>query len=190
MREVTLQEIYDSARGAYHEIWQAARDNGRDVKLYLHWTAGRYDQTYGDYHINITGDGRVWLTAELTDILAATYRRNSGSVSIALCCAYNAVPDDLGAYSPTDAQINAMSQVVATLANALDLTIDLRHVMTHAEAADNQDGLYCHDPYGPLTTCERWDLDILCNGQAPHTGGNELRGNANYYRAQWQAGGR
>ena len=90
----------------------------------------------------------------------------------------------MGAYPPTEAQLNAIAQVVCVLADALDLTIDLQRVMTHAEAADNKDGLWCHDPYGPDATVERWDLLVLREGSPRWSGGDELRGNANFYRAQ------
>ena len=49
----------------------------------------------------------------------------------------------------TKAQIETMAQVITVLANALDLTIDKARVMTHGEAADNEDGVWCHEPYGP-----------------------------------------
>ena len=77
-----------------------------------------------------------------------------------------------------------MAQVVCVLADALDLTIDLQRVMTHAEAADNKDGIYPHDPYGPDSTVERWDLLVVREGAARWSGGNEMRGNANWYRGQ------
>ena len=186
MREVTLQELKQLARDAYWDLWNGARSLGRDVKLYLHWTAARYDQTFDEYHINITGDGRVFVSTEnLAEVKSATYRRNTGSIAITLCCAYDAVgPDDLGPYPPTEAQINAAAQVICVLADALDLTIDLDRVMTHAEAADNEDGLNTHEDYGPNSTCERWDLWVLRQGEEPGTGGQQMRGNANWYWGQ------
>jgi hypothetical protein len=184
MREVTLEEIKNLAREAYWDLWNGARSMGRDVKLYIHWTGGRYNQTFDEYHVNITGDGRVFVsTNDLAEVKNATYRRNTGSIAITLCCAYDATgPDNLGPYPPTEAQINAVSQVICVLADALDLTIDADRVMTHAEAADNLDGLYTHDDYGPDSTCERWDLWVLREGEEPGTGGQQIRGNANYYR--------
>lgn len=184
MREVTLHELKALAKAAYWDLWNGARSLDRDVKLYIHWTAARYDQTFDDYHVNITGDGRVFVsTNDLAEVKSATYRRNTGSIAITLCCAYDATgPDNLGPYPPTEAQINAVSQVVCILADALDLTIDADRVMTHAEAADNIDGLCTHDDYGPDSTCERWDLWVLREGEEPGTGGQQIRGNANYYR--------
>lgn len=184
MREVTLEEIKNLAREAYWDLWNGARSMGRDVKLYIHWTGGRYNQTFGDYHINITDEGRCFISTDnLAEVKSATYMRNTGSIAITLCCALDATgPDNLGPYPPTEAQINAVSQVVCVLADALDLTIDTDRVMTHAEAADNLDGLYTHDDYGPDSTCERWDLWVLREGEEPGTGGQQIRGNANYYR--------
>lgn len=184
MREVTLEEIKNLAREAYWDLWNGARSLGRDVKLYIHWTGGRYNQTFSDYHINITGEGRCFISTDnFAEVKNATYMRNTGSIAITLCCALDAIgPDNLGQYPPTEAQINAVSQIVCILADALDLTIDADRVMTHAEAADNLDGLYTHDDYGPDSTCERWDLWVLREGEEPGTGGKQIRGNANYYR--------
>lgn len=184
MKEVTLEEIKNLAREAYWDLWNGARSLGRDVKLYIHWTGGRYNQTFSDYHINITSEGRCFISTEnFAEVKNATYMRNTGSIAITLCCALDAIgPDNLGPYPPTETQINAVSQVVCVLADALDLTIDADRVMTHAEAADNLDGLYTHDDYGPDSTCERWDLWVLREGEEPGTGGQQIRGNANYYR--------
>lgn len=186
MREVTLQELKQLARESYHDLWAGAKSMGRDVKLYLHWTAGSYDQLFDEYHVSITGDGRVWVSTDnLAEVKAATYRRNTGSVAIALCCALDAVGEnDLGPCPPTEPQINAMAQVVCVLADALDLTIDLQRVMTHAEAADNKDGEWCHESYGPDSTVERWDLLVVHEGDERWSGGDVIRGNANWYRGQ------
>lgn len=91
---------------------------------------------------------------------------------------------DLGNYPPTSAQIECMAQVVAVIAAALDIPIDLPHVMTHAEAADNLDGLYPCDPYGPAHTCERWDLAVVSEDEDWMTGGNTVRGKALFYQQQ------
>ena len=50
MHEITQQELATLAEQAKDEI----------RRIYLHWTAGHYDNTYDDYHLNITGDGRLW----------------------------------------------------------------------------------------------------------------------------------
>ncbi len=188
MQEVTLSQIKKMARNSYNSLWALAKQYGRDVKIYCHWTAGHYDQLFDDYHILIKGDGRVYVsTPNFAEVKASTYMRNSGSISIGLCCAYNAIgTNNLGNEPPTEAQLNALAQVVCVLADALDLTIDLQRIMTHAEAADNLDDIYPHEAYGPDSTCERWDLYVVHEGDNAGTGGNIIRGNANWYRASGQ----
>jgi hypothetical protein len=110
----------------------------------------------------------------LTEVLAHTWHQNTGSIGLSiLCCAF-ADTNDLGAEPPTEAQIEMMAQVVAALCLGLDLPCDAQHVRTHAEQADIDD-------YGPATTCERWDLWFLHNGDAPGSGGDILRGKAIFY---------
>lgn len=179
---MTLAEIKKATLDAKDSIWAAASAYGRDPKIYMHWTAGTYNTTFRDYHINITGDGEVIQTRDLTDVVSATYRRNSGSISLTLCCAYNAVPDNLGDYPPTDIQIEALAQIVAVIADALGVPVDIQHVLTHSEAADNLDGYEASAPYGPDNGCERWDLALLHKGDTWKSGGDILRGKAIYYQ--------
>ena len=69
----------------------AQQAQGQIHHLYLHWTAGRYHQYFDDYHLNVDEDGQVYRTCDsLTQRKAHTYKRNSGSVGIALCCALDA----------------------------------------------------------------------------------------------------
>lgn len=197
MKKVTLEDIQTMAEASRAQLWKDARNMDRDVKIYLHWTAGRYDQCFDDYHLNITGDGSIYAsTDDLSETLAHTWHRNTGSVGVTLCCCYGADTADLGEYPPTAAQIETMAQVVAVLSKALWLTIDRDRVLTHAEAADNIDSLLPEgDEYGPCNGCERWDLQYLGTPESPawttdyddpHTGGNVLRGKANWYRNQWR----
>lgn len=59
----------------------------RIAQIYLHWTAGRYGQVYDDYHLNIDADGTIYCTcSSLTEQKSHTWKRNSGSIGIALCC--------------------------------------------------------------------------------------------------------
>ena len=127
-------------------------------RIFLHWSAGHYGQFFDDYHINIDEDGSVYVSTEdFACLKAHTWHRNTGAIGISMACCYKATSNDLGPEPPTHEQIEAMAQVIAVLAKALDIPIDKDHVMTHAEAADL-------DGYGPATTCERWDLAILKNG--------------------------
>ena len=194
MRQVSLEELYQVARNSYDGLWDAAKGLGRDVKIYLHWSAGRYNSKFEDYHVNIDVNGNIFLsTDDLSEILAHTYRRNTGSVGVSLCCAYGATSSDLGDYAPTAEQIETMSRVGCVLADALDLTIDKKRILTHGEAADNEDGIWCHEEYGPKSTCERWDLEYLGTDESPRfnpwatdgsRGGDVLRGKMAWYRSQ------
>ena len=194
MREVTLEELSTMASDAREAIWSLAQDYGREPKIYLHWTAGHYHQKFDDYHVNIDQNGRIFVsTDDLSDVLAHTWRRNSGSVGITLDCCAGATSEDLGDEPPTAKQIKAMAQCIQVVADALWLTIDMKHVMTHGEAADNMDGLNAHEDYGPQSTVERWDLQFLGTDESPvytadyddpATGGNVLRGKALWYKNQ------
>ena len=195
MRRVTCAELRELAAAYRVPLIYAAARCARETKVYLHWTAGHYGQFFADYHVQIDADGAIYVigAGALDEVLAATYLRNSGSVSIALLCAYGATTDDLGAEPPTAAQIESMAMATAALADGLWLTIDKERILTHGEAADNEDGVRSHVPYGPRTTCERWDLEYLGMAESlvfnpwatnGSRGGDVLRGKAQYYRAQ------
>ena len=200
MQRVTPAELEDLA-GRYRENIQAAAEYvGRETKVYLHWSAGHYGQFWDDYHVQIDKDGEIYVIGdgELDDVLEATYRRNSGSVSICILGCLDANTNNLGQESPTPLQIEGMAQAIAALCNGLWLTIDKTRVLTHGEAADNEDGVYAHEPYGPKSTCERWDLEYLGTMESPKfhpwtedggRGGDVLRGKANWYRKAWQERG-
>ncbi|MGP1470070.1 MAG: peptidoglycan recognition protein family protein [Schwartzia sp. (in: firmicutes)] len=200
MRRVTPAELEALAAEYREALQEAADDYGRDIKVYLHWSAGHYGQFWDDYHVQIDEDGAIYVKkdGELDDIIAATWMRNSGSVSVCMLGCIGAGTDDLGDELPTDAQIESMAQAVAALCNGLWLTIDKRHVMTHGEAADNEDGVHEHVPYGPKNGCERWDLEYLGTPESPEytpyatdgsRGGDVLRGKANWYRNAWKKQG-
>ena len=200
MRCVSPAEL-ESLAGCYREaIADAAEAQGRETKLYLHWSAGRYGQFWSDYHVQIDRDGEIYVIAdgELDDVLAATWKRNTGSVNICMLGCYGATTNNLGTEPPTDAQIDGMAQAIAALCNGLWLTIDKQRVLTHGEAADNEDGIEPHEAYGPRTTCERWDLEYLGTLESPKfhpwstdggRGGDVLRGKANWYRKYWKDNG-
>ena len=93
---MTLRKRFDLAKQAKGEIQH----------LYLHWTAGRYQQFFDDYHLSIDGEGQLHQTCNrFTDLKAHTYQRNSGAIGIALCCAldasWNGERPDLGTYPPS-----------------------------------------------------------------------------------------
>jgi len=178
--ESTLNEL--------HEMAVAAR--GQVDKIYIHWSAGTYDQVWDSYHINITGHPtRIMRTTDdLTQIKSHTWKRNTGAIGLCMACCYDAVAYadggiDFGNYPPTPAQIDITSNLIAVLCHGLDIPIDSEHVMTHAEAADLDD-------YGPATTFERWDLwklpDLPGSGEIMN-GGDVLRGKAHWYYSQMYA---
>ena len=174
MHEITQQELATLAKQAKGEI----------RRIYLHWTAGHYDNTYDDYHLNITGDGRLWSSCrELTEYKEHTWHRNSGAVAVRICCCADAVAYadgsvDFGSVPPTQQQLETLARVVAVLCRGLGMLIDDNNVMTHAEAADL-------DKYGPATTFERWDLWKLADSNGVLCDGGELiRSRAKAY-CQW-----
>ena len=140
----------------------AKRSRGKINRIYLHWTAGHYDDVYDDYHINIGAGGELYLTCEdFTELKAHTWRRNTGSIGIAMCCAAGATAirgseTDFGKEPPTQQQIEAMAKTVAVLTYVLGLEIKLLTVTTHCEAA-------LFDGYGPHSgdPDTRWDLWYL-----------------------------
>lgn len=159
------------------------------VKTYIHWTGGDHKTVFGGYHFCITDDGDIVNTRDLRDIPAATYARNTGSIAISLCCAKDAMAyagdpyhADLGNYPPTQAQIETCAQLMAAVSEIFGIPITLDHFLTHAEAADNLDGLYPCEPYGPDNGCERWDLAVTKDGDEWGDGGNVLRGKAIWYQ--------
>lgn len=199
-RVITLGDLRVATQIAKDKLWAEAGRLGRRPKIYLHWTAGRYDALFSDYHVCISQDddgAHINLMCEdLSNVLAHTWRRNSGAIGLTLCCALDATPDDLGDYPPTPEQIEIMAQCIAIIADTLHIPIDRYHVLTHGEAADNMDGLLPEgDEYGPCNGCERWDLQYLGTDESPEyttdyddpaTGGNVLRGKANWYLNEWK----
>lgn len=175
MIRIELDDLHDFCR----------RSVGKISKIYLHWSGGHYGQFFDDYHINIDHDGSLYTDMYgLDEYKQHTYCRNTGAVGISLSCCYGATGvHDLGDEPPTAAQIEVLAQVVACL--CIDLGIPLDSALTHAEAADNRDGAYSHEPYGPDSTCERWDLYVLTEGAAPWSGGDVIRGKARWYAHEW-----
>ena len=198
MRRVTCADLRELAAAYRPALCYAAARCARETKLYLHWTAGHYGQFFADYHVQVDADGGIYVIGDgvLDDLLAATYLRNSGSISVALLGCVDATTESLGSEPPTAAQIEAMAQSATALADGLWLTIDKERILTHGEAADNEDGVRTHAPYGPRTTCERWDLEYLGTEESPvfhpwaedgTRGGDVLRGKAQYYREHGEA---
>lgn len=174
MRKISFDEL--------HELGVAA--SGGIDKIYLHWSAGTYDNPSKDYHINITGAGDMLAsTGNLCEKKSHTWNRNSRAVGVSmLCCAdANCTLDgsvDFGSYPPTAAQIETMSKAVAVLCESLGLDISYECVKTHYEIA-------CVDDYGPGSgdPQTKWDLWFLPDYDgAMRPGGDVIRGKAIWYR--------
>ena len=200
METVELWRIKQLAEASREAVWNIAKAHGYEPKIYLHWSAGKDNTPFADYHINILGDGKIVIsTTDFSEVKNHTWRRNSGSIGIALACAYGASSANLGGYPPTAKQIEVMAQVINAVATGWWLTIDKAHVLTHGEAANNEDGgigthepyAWWNDSYGDGDT--RGDLEYLGTDESPRynpwakdgsRGGDILRGKANWYRQQ------
>ncbi len=204
---MTIKEVYEYADNYRQDVWDSAADYEREPKVFLHWTAGHYDQISDDvrhgYHIAITGDGEVYLLNDFNKTTAGTWRRNSGAINVAICGCWDAGSNNLGSEPPTERQIDAMAQVIAAVCEGLWLTIDKVHVLTHGEAANCEDGEYPHRPYAWWNDSyddgnTRGDLEYLGTDESPcynpkakdgSRGGDVLRGKALYYKNKWDEEG-
>ena len=196
MRQVTLDDIAQAAADSRENLWAAARSAGlKNPLVILHWSAGWWETLFDDYHIQVKGDGTMWMvTDDLSEVLAHTWHLNRGTVGVSLCCCAYATTEDLGDAPPTAVQIEMMAQIIATLCAELWLTISPKNVLTHGEVGDDSEFYDDDELYGPHNDCERWDLQFLGTEESPEftmdysdpsTGGNVLRGKAAWYRAQW-----
>lgn len=182
MRQLTKDELMEMATNA----------QGYIDHIYLHWSAGRYNQSHTDkYHICIDKDGNMYADVnDFTEHRDHTYMRNGRAIGISLNGCFDAIsPTNMGTEPPTEKQIYALSWLVALLCVQIGIPLDIQHVMTHAEAADNKDGMdlcyndttpYPNNTYGPDSTCERWDLWVLREDEQPWSGGDQIRGNARF----------
>ena len=185
----------------------AKQARGRITTIYLHWTAGHYGQVFDDYHLCIDKDGTVYVNCEdLCERKAHTWKRNNGTIGIALCCGCGAeceLPSaiaagaawgaterdeyrdpyqamvDFGSEPPTPIQIEVLAKIVAILCKELDLTNSSDRVMTHCEIA-------FRDGYGPGSGDPetKWDLWFLPDNARNNRlcpGGCLIRGKAAYY---------
>ncbi len=196
MIPVTLDELREIASDSREELWNAAQSVGHENPLViLHWSAGHHDTLFSDYHVNVRGDGKIYVsTTDFSEVLEHTWRLNTGTVGVALCCAYGADTNDLGDEPPTDAQIEIAAQVIAALCEELWISCTPDNVLTHGEAADDNRLYDDEDLYGPKNGCERWDLEYLGTPESPvydpwcygRRGGDVLRGKANWYQEYWK----
>lgn len=165
-------------------------------EIYLHWNAGGNNSTFGagnKYHALFTGDGSKYPAnpdySNFNTQEGHTAYRNSRGVGLAVA----AMKDYNWSYAPTKKQLDAMTTEAATIAKAWGWKpgdINIKNVMTHAEAAAGKDGrLGLHSPamsgaktdpdnYGPTYwngDGERSDLHKLSKGGQDGSGGGVLR---------------
>jgi len=153
---------------------------GKGSAIYLHWTAGSYGGVSGNYHTTITGDGKINRTTPYDKFnVDHTYKRNSNAVGLSVA-AMGGSPDPWS-IPVKPIQYQKMAEEAARIAKAWGWTasdINIKNVMTHAEAGANKDGTKRHDNYGPRQwggTGERWDLFNLYKNDAPGSGGDKIR---------------
>lgn len=196
-----LTEIMNLAYTAKSRLYEIAEANNKPVQVVLHWTAGKYYSYFSSYSINIDGDGDIHImNRDFARPTGHNYMKNSASIGVTLCCAYNASPYNLGDYAPTEEQIEAMAKIMAVLSEALGIEIDIVHMPTHGESAMNFDyrvyfsdySGYKDNVYGPGATCERWDLQKIrdtdpwiTDPDDPMSGGNQLRSLARAFRQKF-----
>lgn len=188
MIQITLEDFKKMCSKAVGEI----------DKVYCHWTGVGYGKVnFPSYHLVIDKNGELYVPDyDLTIKRSHTWLRNSRAIGISLACCGNDSRDEnyLGAEPPTEAQLNMLAQCVAVACINIGIPLDLQHVMTHAEAADNKDGAdiyypdytgYPNNTHGPDSSVERWDLLVLRNGEERWSGGDQIRGNARFYAHDW-----
>jgi hypothetical protein len=191
--KITLSELKTMALAAKPKLETRAAGENRCVKVYIHWSAAHYGQHFPDYHLMVDSDGSLYAEVDdLAALLAHTYYRNTGAVAMAAMAMFNATTVNFGPEPITDAQVETIAQVMAVLSESLQVPLDIQHFLTHAEAGDNLDGYnpgypdptgYPNNTYGPASNCERWDFWMLSPAGVRGSGGEILRGKANWYLA-------
>jgi hypothetical protein len=142
--------------------------------VYLHWTAGDYATTSAAYHVCVGFDGVACFAAYTHDLranmrdvradgppyAAHTAGRNAYAIGVAVCGMAGAEPHDFGAYPLREDALTLACLVTRRLCEAYAISIDARHVRTHAEAA-------LEDGYFGRGDDERWDIARLEPSAAP-----------------------
>ena len=63
----------------------ALNAQGKIDKIYIHWTAGHYDQLFDHYHMCIDGSGSVHIMDNLDARGQHCYKENTNNFGIATC---------------------------------------------------------------------------------------------------------
>lgn len=129
-------------------------DNGTYDHIYLHWSGGSsYENAPEEpYHIAIDDKGNVYQNHPFSYTGSGgkvhTEKRSDKSIGIVVLGMGDYKPgmendpeNNYGAikYPITDAQITTMAKVTAKIASHYNIPIDIKHVMTHAEAGALKD---------------------------------------------------
>ena len=142
--------------------------------VYLHWTAGDYEQTYAAYHYCIVlRDGVPAVVAThpveanardlrtvYDDYAAHVAGRNSFAIGVAICGMRDATPHDFGPFPLRDDMLELACAHVAKMCETYGIAIDAAHVRTHAEAAVD-------DGYFGTGEDRRWDIARLVADARP-----------------------
>lgn len=154
-------------------------------KMFLHWTASSGNfKSKGKYHSIVQGDGSIFRAHPYDQRggVEHTYLRNSTGIGLSLA----AMSGGAGNFRwPSDDQITSMSKEIANIAKDRGWRsdeINVKNVMTHAEAASGKDGLLPkNDNYGPTAwggDGNKWDLWHLTKNGEKGSGGNIIRAKA------------
>jgi hypothetical protein len=187
------------------------------TRIYLHWSVQGMCSADADYHIVITEKAKGHFafsnshdvrdnarsTFNDSGYAAHTFHRNTGGVGIALdgMDGNDVSPFDFGSDGVSVMGLTWLCAAAAAVAfkyeidiSGLSLDSDPFYgeiaTLTHGEAADMPGVPAAYDPYGPLSTMERWDLTIfqaLPKGEAitqemVTACGNSLRALAHTYK--------
>lgn len=154
-------------------------------RLYLHWTAGDYDTLFTDYNGMVecvNGEWAMKLTHDPSDNAIGvndnkpaphTFERNTGAIGVSIAAMLYATTHDFGADPVTVVGLEHLCALSAAFCAKYGVdTLGTAaggpyagepNILTHGEAGDlpGNPSQYPEGPYGPLSTCERWDLVIF-----------------------------
>lgn len=120
-------------------------------RIICHWTAGGHKANSTDkrhYHILVEGKGNLVrgnpsialnVRPAKRGYAAHTYRGNSGSIGVSLCCMANAIesPFKPGRYPMKKLQWDRLVEVNAALCKRYGIPVTPETVLSHAEVQDN-----------------------------------------------------
>lgn len=161
----------------------------------FHWSAGRYNQMFGDYHFMFGPNSEVYQNADAVSsarfaTLPHTWNRNTGRLGLCAAAMFNAHPENYGTQPVTRHQVEAMAAFAAGLIRKYG--IKLEECRTHEEWASD-------DGYGPNSGDPetRWDfwqeIEFDKDGKgvkgiSATSGGDWLRRKIEWYLSQGKKG--